>query len=92
LKTTSSAKHLPNIGTPKFEVTATKTDALGGLATRKFIHISLPDRPAWQGMDVMLYIPERRQRPRPASCGLSFGGNHAVSHGNRCAAQHPLDA
>lgn len=68
-----------NIGTPKFQVTATKTDALGGLATRKFIHISLPERPAWQGMDVMLYTPNSASKPVPCFVGPSFGGNHAVS-------------
>jgi (4-O-methyl)-D-glucuronate---lignin esterase len=67
-----------DIGTPKFEVTATKADALNGIATRKFIHISLPDRPAWQGMDVMLYTPNNTP-PAPCFVGLSFGGNHAVS-------------
>ncbi len=67
-----------DIGTPKFEVTATKTDALGGLATRKFIHISLPNRPAWPGMDVMLYTPNAT-KSAPCFVGLSFGGNHAVS-------------
>lgn len=66
------------IGTPKFEVTAVKKDALGGLATRKFIHISLPDRPAWQGMDVMLYLPNGVQAA-PCFVGLSFVGNQAVS-------------
>lgn len=67
-----------DIGTPKFEVTATKTDALGGLATRKFIHISLPNRPAWPGVDVMLYTPNAT-KSAPCFVGLSFGGNHAVS-------------
>jgi len=66
------------IGTTKFEVTATKTDALGGLATRKLIHISLPDRPAWPGMDVMLYLPNG-VKAAPCFVGLSFGGNQAVS-------------
>lgn len=68
-----------NIGTPKFEVTATKADALGGIATRKLIHISLPDRPAWQGMDVMLHIPNQVSAPAGCFVGLSFGGNQAVS-------------
>ncbi len=68
-----------DIGTPKFEVTATKTDALGGLATRKLIHISLPNRPAWEGMDVMLYTPNAATKPVPCFVGPSFGGNHAVS-------------
>jgi hypothetical protein len=67
-----------DIGTPKFEVTATKPDALGGLATRKFIHISLPTHPAWHGMDVMLYIPNAT-KAAPCFVGFSFGGNHAVS-------------
>ena len=67
-----------DIGTPKFEVTATETDALGGLATRKFVHISLPNRPAWPGMDVMLYTPNAI-KSAPCFVGLSFGGNHAVS-------------
>ena len=66
------------IGTPKFEVTATKTDALGGLATRKFVHVSLTERPAWKGMDVMIYIPNG-VKAAPCVVGLSFGGNHAVS-------------
>ncbi|WP_395737887.1 acetylxylan esterase [Prosthecobacter sp.] len=67
-----------DVGAAKFEVTATKKDALGGLATRKFIHISVPSRPAWPGMDVMLYTPNATKN---AACfvGLSFGGNHAVS-------------
>ena len=63
----------------KMEVTATKADALGGLATRKFIHISLAEHSQWQGMDVMLYIPNGATKPSPVFCGLSFGGNHAVS-------------
>ncbi|MBK8091205.1 MAG: acetylxylan esterase [Verrucomicrobiaceae bacterium] len=67
------------IGNPKFEITGTKADALGGLATRKFIHISLPERPTWPGMDVMLYIPNGIAKPAPCFAGLSFGGNHAVS-------------
>ena len=63
----------------KMEVTATKADALGGLATRKFVHISLAKHPQWAGMDVMIYIPNGLGKPAPVFCGLSFGGNHAVS-------------
>lgn len=66
------------IGAPAFAVTATKTDALGGLATRKLVHISLPDCPAWPGMDVMLSTPHA-VKAAPCFVGLSFGGNHAVS-------------
>ena len=65
-------------GAAAYEVTATKPDALDGLATRKIIHISLPNHPAWPGMDVMLYTPNA-SKPAPCFVGLSFGGNHAVS-------------
>lgn len=63
----------------KMEVTATKADALGGLATRKMVHISLAKHPQWAGMDVMIYLPNGLGKPAPVVCGLSFGGNHAVS-------------
>lgn len=64
---------------PKFEVTATKPDALGGLATRTFIHISMPQHPQWPGMDLMLHIPNSSRGPVPVFCGLNFDGNHAVT-------------
>lgn len=63
----------------KMELTSTKTDALGGLATRKMVHISLAKHPQWPGMDVMIYVPNGLGKPAPVVCGLSFGGNHAVS-------------
>ena len=66
-------------GKVDFKVTAVKTDALGGKATRKFIHISLPEHPSWHGMDVMLYTPNEAKHPVPCFVGPSFGGNHAVS-------------
>ncbi len=66
-------------GRVDFKVTQVKKDALGGKATRKFIHISLPGHPAWQGMEVMLYTPNSLGRPAPCFVGPSFGGNHAVS-------------
>jgi hypothetical protein len=67
------------IGKPKFSVIEEKPDALGGLATRKLITITLPDHPAWQGMQVMVYLPNKATAPAPCFIGLSFGGNHAVS-------------
>ena len=66
-------------GELKFEVTATKADALGGKATRKFIHVSLTNHPQWKGMDVMLYVPNEAKGKAPVFAGLSFNGNHAVS-------------
>jgi hypothetical protein len=66
-------------GKPAFEVRHVKPDALGGKATRKLVHVSLPAHPAWQGMDLMLYLPNGLNQPAPCFVGLSFDGNHAVS-------------
>lgn len=66
--------------TPKFEVISSKEDALGGLATRRLVRITLPKYPQWQGIDMMLYIPNQpKGKAAPVFVGLSFGGNHAVS-------------
>jgi hypothetical protein len=64
---------------PTFAVTDTKRDALDGLATRKLVHISLPQYPQWPGMDVMLHVPNFAGGPVPVFCGLNFYGNHAVT-------------
>jgi hypothetical protein len=68
-----------NLGKPKFTLIQEKTDALGGLATRKLINLTLPDHPAWPGMQVMVYLPNNAATPSPCFVGLSFGGNQAVS-------------
>ncbi len=67
-------------GKVEFKVKEVKADALGGKAIRKLIHVSLPQYPKWQGMEVMLYLPKSAtSKPVPAFVGLSFGGNHAAS-------------
>lgn len=72
--------HTPgNWGKVSFETREVKKDALGGKATRKLIHIALPEHPSWQGMEVMIYIPNGKDQPVPCFVGPSFGGNHAVS-------------
>ena len=63
----------------KFEVKSTKADSLDGLATRKEILITVASKPDWKGIMVLLYIPNKGQKPAPAFAGLSFGGNHAVT-------------
>jgi hypothetical protein len=68
-----------NLGRPRFRVDATKVDALNGLATRRLVHVDLPDHPRWRGMEVLLYVPNGRALPVPCFVGLSFGGNHAVT-------------
>ena len=69
----------PEVSKTKFVVTAIQPAAFGGLATRKLIHVTLPDYPQWQGMDVMLYVPNAAPKPVPVFCGLNFDGNHAAS-------------
>lgn len=66
-------------GMVKFETVQEKAGALGGKATRKLVHVSLPEHPAWPGMDVMIYVPNGVNKPAPCFIGLSFNGNHAVS-------------
>lgn len=61
------------------KVVATKPDALGGLATRTLVNISLPAAPKWEGIDMMVYVPNGAAGPVPVFAGLSFQGNHAVS-------------
>ena len=68
-----------NWGKVSLETRQVKKDALGGKATRKLIHISLPEHPSWAGMEVMIYIPNGLGHPAPCFVGPSFGGNHAVS-------------
>lgn len=67
--------------TPKLDaqVLSERADALGGIATRRIVRLRMKDKPAWEGVDVMIYIPNKAKRPVPAFVGLSFGGNHAVS-------------
>lgn len=67
------------LGEPWFEVTDNRSDALGGLATRLLVKVTLPEVPGWRGMDVMLYVPNDAPWPVPCFVGLSFRGNHAVS-------------
>ena len=69
----------PDLGRTQVAVTSTKPDALGGLATRLHLQVSLARFPAWKGIDVMLYVPNDTPGPVPCFVGLSFRGNHAVS-------------
>ncbi len=68
-----------DLGELVFTVKEVKAGALGGKATRKHVVISLKNYPAWQGVELMLYLPSAAKRPVPCFVGLSFGGNQAVS-------------
>lgn len=60
-------------------ITATKPDALDGLATRYQLRVSLRRHPDWQGIDVMLFVPNDAAGPVPCFVGLNFRGNHTVT-------------
>jgi len=63
----------------RFEVVATRPDALGGKATRKLVRIWLANHPAWPGMDVMVHVPNGAGARAPVFVGLSFNGNQGVT-------------
>ncbi|MBL9077917.1 MAG: acetylxylan esterase [Planctomycetes bacterium] len=66
-------------GPVRVRVVAERADALDGLATRKLLHLDLPELPQWEGMDVLLYLPNHARRPVGCFVALNFYGNHAVS-------------
>lgn len=70
----------PAINGPlQFKVLSTKEDALGGTAIRKLVRISLKEHPAWDGLELLLYVPKKRSGPVPCFVGLNFRGNHSVT-------------
>lgn len=66
-------------GTVRCRVDAVRDDALGGAATRKLLHLDVPELPAWEGMDLMLYLPNGSKAPAGCFVALNFHGNHAVT-------------
>lgn len=61
----------------RFAVVEQGSDALGGMATRKQVDITLSDRPDGPVIHVLLYVPNDRSGPAPCFVGLNFDGNHA---------------
>jgi hypothetical protein len=62
-----------------FETLSTSDTALGGIAVRKVVRISLPAHPQWKGIEMMLHLPKGASKPVPCFVGASFGGNEAVT-------------
>ncbi|MCS7026658.1 MAG: acetylxylan esterase [Bryobacteraceae bacterium] len=62
-----------------YELLHRKTDALGGLATRKEVAVWLTPRRTGPRMDLLIYVPKERKGPAPVFLGLNFGGNQAVT-------------
>ena len=68
-------------GLPRKKATVTSVDpkALGGLATRKLIHVPLTENAQGPALDLLLYLPNAARGPVPAFVGYNFNGNHAVT-------------
>ena len=64
---------------PRFEVTSSEKNALGGTATRKQITVHFTQKPDGPKMDILLYIPSSARKPVPVFVGLNFTGNHTVN-------------
>jgi hypothetical protein len=56
------------------EVTATKRDAVDGLATRTLVTLRLFDDPAASSIRLALYVPNSAPRPVPVMLGLNYYG------------------
>jgi hypothetical protein len=66
-------------GRVQFSVEQSLEDALGGTARRRLIRVSLPEYPAWKGMQILLFVPKKPTGKVPCFVGLNFRANHAVT-------------
>lgn len=62
-----------------FKVFDEDPNALGGIATRKQITISLSEKPDAPKFDLLIYYPNKIKGPAPVFLGLNFEGNHAIN-------------
>lgn len=53
--------------------------ALGGLALRKEVVVTLGSGDNSAAMTILLYLPAMRRGPAPLFLGLNFNGNHAIN-------------
>lgn len=61
-----------------FRVLSSNDAALGGKATRKQVRVYF-DADTTVRMDILMYLPNNRQRPAPVFVGLNFYGNQIAS-------------
>ncbi|MEM6648040.1 MAG: acetylxylan esterase, partial [Bacteroidota bacterium] len=67
----------PDLGlTPTAEVLRSRDDAFGGLASQHQIRLHLTDS---LHIDVLLYVPNRRDHPAATFVALNFYGNASIS-------------
>ncbi len=60
------------------EVSDPVKDTLNGLATRKEIAVRFTANPEDPTMHILVYLPNRDERPAPLFLGLNFWGNHTI--------------
>jgi hypothetical protein len=53
--------------------------ALGGLATRKQVAVNFTGKQDGPGMDILIYLPNNKDKPIPTFVILNFGGNHTIN-------------
>ncbi len=72
--------HTPNV-MPHFDakVMSEQEDALGGLAIRKQVTITLGDAPNVRRLHLLLYLPAHNTVHVPVFIGLNFDGNQTVN-------------
>jgi hypothetical protein len=69
------------IGRPEgmtFKVFDLDRQALGSLATRKQVAVNFTGRQDGPGMDILIYLPNGKEKSVPTFVILNFGGNHTI--------------
>jgi hypothetical protein len=61
-----------------FNVFDLDQQALGGLATRKQVAVSFTNEQDGPKMDILIYLPNEKEKPIPTFVILNFVGNHAI--------------
>ncbi len=63
-----------------WKLTSQDIDALGGLATRKQVSISLTGEETGPRLNLLIYVPNQRSAKKsPVFLGMNFNGNQSVS-------------
>ena len=63
----------------KFKMLSVDEKALNGLATRKQVSVLFTGKENGPKMDILIYIPNNRQKPVPTFVGLNFYGNQTIN-------------
>jgi len=63
-----------------YKIISIDRSALAGKATRKEVKIWLKGNSKWDGMEMLIYLPNNGSKPYPTFLGLNFMGNHTVAN------------